>query len=72
MVNFILCFLGWHTLDRKEEDGYIDGIGRKQAHCKFCYSHLPLFGDREKKIIFGLERQKNFITVLGKRMRYDR
>ncbi|MFA5048607.1 MAG: hypothetical protein WC516_06305 [Patescibacteria group bacterium] len=70
-LDKVACVFGWHIADRDEANAYPDGCGRLHAWCKICGQHMPLFGDREKKVVFGKERQANFITVLDKRIRLD-
>ena len=61
LINKILCFFGWHIPRTYYNNAYRDGINRPHSWCKYCGHHVPLFGLRKRKKIFGKIRQKNYI-----------
>ena len=67
IIDRIMCWLHWHTPDREEENAYRDGIDRPHAWCKYCYSHVPLFGHREKRFLWGRWRQRSLCRDIFKK-----
>lgn len=70
IIDRIMCWLHWHVQDRKNDDAYLDGINRPHAWCKYCYSHLPLFGHKEVRFMFGHWRQRILCRDVSEKEKY--